>query len=76
MMAVLAGATSAAHSSVSLGDLPTWIAAVGGLAAAYVVLRQLAVQRADSIRQTRQLERQQANGVDVTWCGGRQGPVP
>jgi hypothetical protein len=61
--------TAAEHAQfiIALGDLPTWIAAVGGLVAAAVVLRQLAMQQTDMARQTVQLERQLPTGVDSTW---------
>lgn len=52
---------------VALGDLPTWALFLGAFVAALIALRQLRIQSDDSTRQTRQLERQQANEVDFTW---------
>lgn len=43
---------------VALGDVPTWLAVIGAAITAWVALRQFA-------RQTRVLERQQADQVDV-----------
>jgi hypothetical protein len=49
------------------GDVPTWLLFAGATVAAIIALRQLGVARDDSIRQTRQLERNQVDGVDITW---------
>lgn len=54
----------------ALGDLPTWVAVLGGAAAAYAALRQLRIQQHDSARLTRQLEREQANDVNAGWLQG------
>jgi hypothetical protein len=60
-------ATSAAgHAGqINWGDAPTWLAVAGAFAAALIALRQLRIQQADSERLTRQLERQQANDIDM-----------
>jgi hypothetical protein len=58
----------ASHSEafkVNLGDLPTWLAFVAAAVAAYFVYGQLKSQREEIARQTRQLERQQADQIDV-----------
>lgn len=62
-----------AHHSpqIAWGDIPTWALFVGAFVAALIALRQLRVQQVDSARQTRQLERQQANRVDFTWTQAR-----
>jgi hypothetical protein len=64
---VISAAAEHAQFVIALGDLPTWIAAGGGLIAAAVVVRQLGMQQTDRSRQTAQLERQLANGVDAIW---------
>jgi hypothetical protein len=51
---------------VNLGDLPTWLAFVAAAVAAYFVYGQLKGQRAEIARQTRLLERQQADQIDVS----------
>ena len=66
LTSLAAGATSS-HFNIALGDLPTWALFVGAFAAALIALRQLRIQQDDSARQTRQLERQQANYVDFSW---------
>lgn len=53
---------------VAWGDVPTWALFVGAFAAALIALRQLRIQQDDSARLTRQLERQQADEIDFTWC--------
>ena len=57
---------------VAWGDVPTWIAVIGGLTVAAAAVWQLGLQRQqlrdqqrDIARQAAQLERQQANLVDV-----------
>jgi hypothetical protein len=65
---ILVASTAATHKfDIALGDLPTWALFVGAFIAAVIALRQLRIQQDDSARQTRQLERQQANDVDFTW---------
>lgn len=69
MLTKLAAGTPTAHTFfIALGDLPTWALFLGALVAALIALRQLKIQQDDSVRQTQQLERQQANDVDFTWC--------
>lgn len=67
MSPVISAAAEHAQFVIALGDVPTWIAAGGGLIAAAVVVRQLGMQQTDRGRQTAQLERQLANDVDATW---------
>ena len=68
MLITMAAGTATVHQfNFALGDLPTWALFVGALAAGLIALRQLRIQQDDSVRQTRQLERQQANDVDTTW---------
>lgn len=55
------------HFDIHLGDLATWALFVGAFVAAVIALRQLRIQQDDNARQTRQLERQQANDVDFSW---------
>ena len=55
---------------IALGDLPTWGLFVGAVTAALIALRQLTIQRRDSAALNRQLIRQQANDVDMTWLDG------
>jgi hypothetical protein len=65
---LVAASTAAGHGfAIALGDLPTWALFFGAFIAAVIALRQLRIQQNDSARQTRQLERQQANDVDFTW---------
>jgi len=52
----------------AMGDVPTWLLFVGAAVATATALRQLRIQQSDSASNTRQLERQQANDVDSTWC--------
>jgi hypothetical protein len=59
---------AAQHSpQIAWGDVATWALFVGAFAAALIALRQLRIQQNDSARQTRQLERQQADRIDHTW---------
>jgi len=53
-----------------MGDLPTWGLFVGAVTAALIALRQLTIQQRDSAALNRQLIRQQANDVDMTWLDG------
>jgi hypothetical protein len=61
------------------GDVPTWLAVGVGTVGGVAALRQLTLQR-DQLRdqqaviaaQTRQLERQQADAVDLTWRPGEE----
>ena len=62
-----ASAPTTHRFEIALGDLPTWALFFGAFIAALIALRQLRIQQDDSARQTRQLERQQANDVDFTW---------
>jgi hypothetical protein len=55
--------------SINLGDLPTWLGFIAAAIAAYFVYGQLKGQRAEIGRQTRQLERQQADQIDVMLHG-------
>jgi hypothetical protein len=64
---------------VAWGDVPTWLAVGVGTVGGVAALRQLTLQR-DQLRdqqavitaQTRQLERQQADAVDLTWRPGEE----
>lgn len=51
---------------INWGDVPTWLAVGGASVGGYAALRQLRDQRAEFTRQVRQLERQQANQVDLS----------
>jgi hypothetical protein len=53
---------------IALGDLATWALFVGAVFAAFIAYRAFRIQQDDSRRQTRQLERRQAENVDATWC--------
>jgi hypothetical protein len=65
---ILGASAATTHKfDIALGDLPTWALFVGAFIAAVIALRQLRIQQDDSARQTRQLERQQANDIDFTW---------
>jgi hypothetical protein len=66
----------AAHQAhmVAWGDVPTWIAVIGALVGAGVALRQLRAQQREIARQTRILERQQADEVDVLMYTGLGAP--
>ncbi len=68
MNSIIDTATQHAQYTVNLGDLPTWLAVIGAFSAAWIAGRQLGAQRKDIVRQVFQLERQQANLVDFTWC--------
>ena len=71
---------------VAWGDVPTWLAVAGGVVGGFAALRQLTLQRqqlADQkdviARQTRLLERQQADAVDLsaqTINGSSAGVMP
>lgn len=50
---------------INVGDLPTWLAFITAAVAAYFVYGQLKAQQAEIARQVRQLERQQADKIDV-----------
>jgi hypothetical protein len=50
---------------INWGDVPTWLAVVGAFIGTGVALRQLRGQQKDIARQTKQLERQQADKVEV-----------
>jgi hypothetical protein len=59
---------------IAWGDVPTWIALGGAIAAAVAALIQLHLQREETARQTREfarrtrvLEREQADAVDFSW---------
>jgi hypothetical protein len=57
---------------IAWGDVPTWFAVIAASAAALVALRQLLSQQMVIAQQARQLDRQQADRVDFTWCGASQ----
>ena len=60
----LVAATTQHAGKINWGDVPTWLAVFGAAAAALIAFGQLRGQRNEIARQTRQLERQQANLVD------------
>jgi hypothetical protein len=64
----LAGVGSSLH--INLGDVPTWLGVIAASVAAIFVYLQLRGQQVEIARQTRLLERQQADLID------RLGPRP
>jgi hypothetical protein len=64
----------AAHQThaIAWGDVPTWIAVIGAIVGAGVALWQLQGQRQEFARQTRILERSQADAVDFAWFPAEQ----
>lgn len=68
LISFTASAPSVDQFHIALGDLPTWALFAGAFVAALIALRQLRIQQDDSASRTRQLERQQADGVDFSWC--------
>jgi hypothetical protein len=72
VVAVIVGVTVfrwRAHGhQVNYGDMPTWLAVGAAVIGAAVALRQLRDQQKVIADQTRQLERQQADQVDVALC--------
>jgi hypothetical protein len=65
-------ATAAAAPQIAWGDVPTWIAVAGAIAGAAGALGQLHAQRKEIARQARQLERQQASHIALTWCAATE----
>jgi hypothetical protein len=64
---VPAAAAHEGHASLHInwGDVPTWLLFIGAVAAGIAAFRQLAVMQDDSRKRTAQLERAQADQVDV-----------
>ena len=63
---LLAASTTASHGlGINWGDVPTWLAVAAASFAGWIALRQLRQQQEDIARQTRQLERQQADMIDL-----------
>jgi hypothetical protein len=56
--------------AVAYGDVPTWLAVTAAAFGAIVALRQLREQQKDIARQASQLERRQADHIDVAWLTG------
>ena len=62
---------------VDYGDVPTWLAVAAALGAGWVALRAFRGQQKEFVRQVRQLERQQADAIDLTgWEEGAVACVP
>lgn len=72
----LAAAAAGHPGRIDWGDVPTWLAVIGAIAAALIAFGQLNAQRKDIARQTRLLERQQANDIDIKWQIGRMEFIP
>jgi hypothetical protein len=68
--AVVVGILDAQGHRVDWGDAPTWLAVIVASLGGYVALRQLRNQEQDLKRQTLQLERQQAERVNLERYGG------
>jgi hypothetical protein len=67
-LALIAAGSAPVHdagSSLNWGDVPTWLLFVGAVAAGVAAFRQLSVMQEDSRRRTAQLERAQADQIDV-----------
>jgi hypothetical protein len=62
---------------VDFGDVPTWLAVIAAVGAGWVALGAFRDQQKEFTRQVRQLERQQADAIDLTrWEDGSMFFVP